>query len=160
MARISDDNHPILETRCTACGHEFDAASCLQKADAKPNPGDVSVCIRCCHVMVFDEHMQLRDPNGMELISIAGSMEVIELVDTIGKANKMRKQVKDTADKLTHWFKSQDIRPGVATLAMTRLIAWIIANQADTNDELVEGTKRFLDAFSNTIAEIWKDATD
>lgn len=41
---------------CTHCGAELTAATILD-ADARPRPGDVTVCIGCGHVYEFDERL-------------------------------------------------------------------------------------------------------
>lgn len=34
---------------CPVCGTTLDAATALDGEEIKPNPGDVSICIKCAH---------------------------------------------------------------------------------------------------------------
>lgn len=40
---------------CPRCGYLLDAASSPKKGRATPKSGDVSVCMSCCEVLMFDE---------------------------------------------------------------------------------------------------------
>jgi hypothetical protein len=50
---------------CLECGHFLDAASSYGKTRI-PQPGDVTLCIRCAHVMVFTDTLTLREPTQEE----------------------------------------------------------------------------------------------
>src|SRR5262245_43420584 len=51
-------DHPIPVQRCLNCGHEMDAASPI-RGDAKPEPGDFTVCLSCGQLMQFDNDLDL-----------------------------------------------------------------------------------------------------
>lgn len=39
---------------CPHCGYHVDSNVCLTKEDARPENGDISVCVKCHHVALFD----------------------------------------------------------------------------------------------------------
>ena len=63
-------------SRCTACGALFDAATEVEFGTT-PSPGDVTVCIRCAHVMVYADDMTLRNPTIPEMIDVAGDKRLL-----------------------------------------------------------------------------------
>lgn len=44
---------------CPVCGHTLDAASSLTTPEARPEPGDFTVCIECARVLQFDARLRL-----------------------------------------------------------------------------------------------------
>lgn len=61
--------------RCPFCGHKIDAATPgpFEPPDAKPLPGDFSVCVGCVAIVVFDgDPLGLRKPTEEELHEVAG----------------------------------------------------------------------------------------
>lgn len=65
-------------TVCISCRKELDAASGVG-VEAKPEPGDVTVCIGCGHIMVFADDLRLRNPKDDEMREIAGRPEIIAI---------------------------------------------------------------------------------
>ena len=49
------------ETRCPGCGYPLDAASGLSPDDARPTPGDYTVCAECARVLIFNAELIPRD---------------------------------------------------------------------------------------------------
>lgn len=47
-----------LKTRCPECGHACDSAGSVT-TPAAPQPGDLSVCIRCATISQYDDQMSL-----------------------------------------------------------------------------------------------------
>jgi hypothetical protein len=85
------ENYPLVN-RCTACGYKFDMAGTLDDPDSRaPQPGDVSICIECQHIMVIGSDMQLRDPTAAEAHQIAGDNDVIRYQRAIAAAKSARK---------------------------------------------------------------------
>jgi hypothetical protein len=81
-----------LASRCTACGYRFDLAGTMGDSDSRaPQPGDVSICIDCQHIMVIGSDMQLRDPTAAEAHQIAGDRDVIRYQRAIAAAKSARK---------------------------------------------------------------------
>lgn len=69
------------ETRCANCGKRLDRASGVVAKNARnfkrPKPGDLSLCIGCGHVSVFDEGLRLRAPTAAEIVKWAGDDRLV-----------------------------------------------------------------------------------
>jgi hypothetical protein len=50
---------------CLRCGHMCDLASQITDSgavkEARPTPGAIAICIRCGHVMAFDQALRFRE---------------------------------------------------------------------------------------------------
>lgn len=46
---------------CPNCDNKMDSSSALVE-DNIPTEGDVSICIRCAHIAIFDKDLQLKEP--------------------------------------------------------------------------------------------------
>ena len=77
-------------SKCTGCSKEVDMASCIGE-EAKPKAGDVTVCIDCGHIMVFDEDRLLRDPTDSEAVGIAGDQRILAIQWARGKLKQKGK---------------------------------------------------------------------
>jgi endogenous inhibitor of DNA gyrase (YacG/DUF329 family) len=75
MMRVGE-RHEMPEMRCTNCGKSLDRAAGIDN-DARPEPGDASICIECGHLMTWGENMELRDPTTDEIIEFAGDPRII-----------------------------------------------------------------------------------
>lgn len=53
----------VGEDRCPACGHRLTHATGIS-TDSPPEPGDLSVCIRCAAVLIFGPDMVLEKFTG------------------------------------------------------------------------------------------------
>jgi hypothetical protein len=73
--KLSDHDFKMPPALCLRCGHACDAATPLD-SNHKPGTGDVTVCIACGHVMVFDDELRLRDATADEQRQIAGDPRV------------------------------------------------------------------------------------
>ncbi len=54
---------------CPICNYEMDCATAIDDKEANPIPGDVSVCLSCGEIFVFDEQLQLTTPTISEMLS-------------------------------------------------------------------------------------------
>jgi len=82
---------------CLGCGKFVDAATGVFGATT-PEPGDVTVCLYCGHLMVFREfrgRLQLDNPTDKEIHAIAGDKRILAVQRTRGK---IKEQIFD-ADK-------------------------------------------------------------
>lgn len=52
---------------CPACGTLLDAASGVRGEDIIPGPGDLSVCIRCGQMLIFNQRLRLRKATEKDL---------------------------------------------------------------------------------------------
>jgi Na+-translocating ferredoxin:NAD+ oxidoreductase RNF subunit RnfB len=74
---------------CTACGYICDMASCVTDDDARiPAPGDISVCLKCGHMMGFTKDLKLRDLNDEEMLRAAGDPVIVKLQELRGEFMK------------------------------------------------------------------------
>lgn len=60
----------LLESRqiafCPTCKHQLDGFGGVNHEE-KPTPGDYTVCISCCEMLVFSKAMTLRKPSVLEI---------------------------------------------------------------------------------------------
>jgi hypothetical protein len=70
------------EGRCPGCGYRTDAVGGVSDPDARPSPGDTSICMNCGHVAVFTE-TGLRVATMGELIEAMLDPDVRETVQRI-----------------------------------------------------------------------------
>lgn len=81
---ISDpDSTEIPTSFCSGCGAPVDRATYAGPAVVEPVPGDISLCLRCMKISIFDEAMQLREPNPQEL-QILNARPEIQQIRSIG----------------------------------------------------------------------------
>ena len=64
---------------CSSCGYAVNAASNLTNDKKKPTAGDVSVCLRCGHLMAFNNDMTLRELTSDEMYKIAGDKRILAI---------------------------------------------------------------------------------
>lgn len=56
LRRIQPKGPMITKIECPNCFHQMDRATCLSRPDnTPPQPGDVTICIRCAAVLVFND---------------------------------------------------------------------------------------------------------
>lgn len=77
----------VRESACTNCGKILDMVSVVDEKIGKtvPRKGDITICIKCGHVMVFCKHMKLRNPTGEEILKIAGDKRMVLLQQALSK---------------------------------------------------------------------------
>ena len=87
-------------TPCVKCGALNDRAARLED-DCVPKPGDVTICFRCHHLMVFADDMTTRNPTDEEIVAIAGDEDVIRHLRALGR-------YKEEANAKTGSIQGQD----------------------------------------------------
>jgi len=85
-------------SRCLNCRKMLDSHTEInEEIDEKrsPNPGDITVCSRCGHIMIYNKQLKFRKPTDKELIEIAGDKRIVKL-------NEVREAIfeKDKRSKL------------------------------------------------------------
>lgn len=58
-------DHSRLEPdKCPICNYVMDAATCISDQDAgkKPQEGDVTFCLKCASILVFDWNLKVQIP--------------------------------------------------------------------------------------------------
>ena len=66
----------LPELHCLNCGKLIDGATSVD-GNHSPAPGDVTICIYCGHLMVFD--LTVRKPNDAELEELAGDKYILAI---------------------------------------------------------------------------------
>jgi hypothetical protein len=81
----------IEQDCCPFCGSALDAATAVpDNADAAPEAGDVTVCISCAGVLIFDEALSVRRPTTVELMEAMSMPPLRQLLDTIRAMHRSR----------------------------------------------------------------------
>lgn len=68
----------VLATPCPNCGDMLEGATNMFDGCQEPKDGDVSLCFRCGHVLVF-EAGRPRNPTSEEMYRIAGDRRLLLL---------------------------------------------------------------------------------
>lgn len=76
----------LPETSCPNCGSTLNRATSLM-GDHTPSDGDVTICLRCGHIMIF-ENDRPRNPTDAEMREIAGDPRIIAAQKLRGKIVK------------------------------------------------------------------------
>ena len=63
--------HTTKPDACPYCGHKFNRQAGVETND-KPKAGDVSLCIKCGGVLIFNKKLRMRRPTAKELKEVAG----------------------------------------------------------------------------------------
>lgn len=65
---------------CPVCQRSIDAASDV-RGDARPNPGDITICAYCASILEFDDEMRPQQASALTLSSIdSETAHTIEVV--------------------------------------------------------------------------------
>ncbi len=67
----------IPESKCLRCGHVLTGTTAFNNDDAKPEPGNFCLCIRCGAVMLFADDMTLRPFTNEESQQVANDPEAM-----------------------------------------------------------------------------------
>jgi hypothetical protein len=67
-----DNMHTMPETPCPACGAVFDAAS---GDDCRPEPGALSICIRCAAMLQFTSTLGLVELTAAEFLELPDDVQ-------------------------------------------------------------------------------------
>lgn len=87
---------------CPECGIELSGATGW--GGRGPEPGDPCVCIRCGHLMVFNEDLSVREPNDEEILEFAGARKILigqKVADGVRKAHADVRKV-PVPDRMKH----------------------------------------------------------
>ena len=72
----------VPESRCLSCGALHDGATGVDVSSElieKPDPGTITVCFACGHIMALDEELLLRELTDDEAREIAGDPRIIAI---------------------------------------------------------------------------------
>jgi hypothetical protein len=65
--------------KCLACGYLVDSVSNLTTDERKPQPGDISICLMCGHLMGFNLDLTVRELTDAEMYAAAGDKRILEI---------------------------------------------------------------------------------
>lgn len=88
----AEEESRLPESACTNCGHKLDACTAVS-ADGmgKPNPGDMTVCICCGHIMAFADDLTLRELTDEQAKQVAGDPRILAIQAARRAVEKDRK---------------------------------------------------------------------
>jgi len=69
--------HRHVASSCLNCGKNLNAAASFA-TDKRPDPGDMTVCVDCGHVMIYADDLSVRAPTDAEMVDIAGDPVLLE----------------------------------------------------------------------------------
>jgi hypothetical protein len=69
---------------CLSCGYVIDAAS--NHKGRAPHPGAIAICLKCAHIMIFNNELKLRELTDNEVVEIAGHPEMLQMMKALGRA--------------------------------------------------------------------------
>jgi hypothetical protein len=67
----------IPEQRCKRCQFKIDASTYAQQGDRIPEAGNVSICVACGYLQIFNDDLTLRDPTEQEREQLERNPNVI-----------------------------------------------------------------------------------
>jgi hypothetical protein len=77
------ESRRVPATTCLGCGKPLDGATAVVvDEDTSPDPGDLTVCIYCGHLMAFGDDLQLRELTPEEQVYIAGDKRILAVMRT------------------------------------------------------------------------------
>jgi hypothetical protein len=80
------DIHRLPESRCLECGSKLNASATREGLSPRPNPGDVTVCLKCGAAMVFGDDLRLRGFTDAEAAELVEDPETMNELARITRA--------------------------------------------------------------------------
>jgi len=74
---ILGDPVEVPENTCLCCGYIIDRACVCDSPITRPRPNDVTICMKCGEIMIFDHELKFRKPNKDDLLSIGGNSKLM-----------------------------------------------------------------------------------
>ena len=75
---VEMNTHRMSSVNSPSCGTRLDAATNVTSTQ-RPDPGDLTVCLRCGHLLAFDEQLKLRELNDAEIREAAGDRRLLAI---------------------------------------------------------------------------------
>lgn len=92
MMKLGKDRH-MPPAACLGCGRRMDGATgVVVGEDTAPDPDDITVCIYCGHIQVYDEDLKLRELTPVEQLYIAGDPRILAIQRARAIAEKREKE--------------------------------------------------------------------
>src|SRR5262252_6336125 len=96
---------------CLECGEPIDRASGAF-CDVAPEPGDVTVCVYCGHVMVFREGLVLDNPDAEECYQIAGDKGILAIQRARARVTEEVRRARERRERESEGNAGQGDRAG------------------------------------------------
>lgn len=64
--------------KCIACGYPLDAVTSVGRG-RRPESGDVTICMKCGHIMGFRKNQTVRNLTSAEMIQVAGDKRILAI---------------------------------------------------------------------------------
>jgi hypothetical protein len=74
---------------CLDCGKVLVTAACID-GDARPRPGDITICLNCGHLMAFGEGLRVRSLTDAEIVDVAGDRTVVVALQARAAIDRLR----------------------------------------------------------------------
>ena len=78
------EDYRVPGSACINCGKDIDAASPVSGGRG-PQPGDLSICLYCRHLMVYGDDLRVRNLTDEEAIEVAGDPELVLTMKMLGE---------------------------------------------------------------------------
>ena len=75
------------DAKCLKCGNKLNRASGLGH-DEQPEPGNISICVRCGNIAAFDDNLQVRPLTDEELKITNAQDEIMRMQSLIRGFNE------------------------------------------------------------------------
>jgi hypothetical protein len=98
----------LPRSECLNCGHPLDRATSAT-GDHTAKPGDVTLCIRCSHIMIFTDEMGFRDPTEKELADIAADADVMRAAAALARMRREMPYEDDGKAELSRWLAANRV---------------------------------------------------
>jgi hypothetical protein len=82
--KLGENVTRLPKNKCLNCKKALDSATGIGNENS-PSPGDITVCLRCGHIMAFNKQLRFRKLTDEEIIAIAGDPRIIEFQRARGK---------------------------------------------------------------------------
>lgn len=89
-------DHQTPEAICPWCGTPLNAATGVTCEDG-PSEGDISICAKCCEILIFKEDLTLRKPTAAELFDMPDG--VFGIQDSFRKSKELWEKSNDQTMK-------------------------------------------------------------
>jgi len=76
--KLGKDHWLANASNCIDCGKLLNGATAID-SDSAPDPGDVTVCIYCGSLMIFEDDLSLRRPQPEEIVEMAGDERILAM---------------------------------------------------------------------------------
>jgi hypothetical protein len=73
---------------CLNCGYEIDAST-ITGSTHSPKPGNIGICIRCSHIMAYDEELKVRELTSEEMKAVAGNENVLRYINSLETTKRL-----------------------------------------------------------------------